>query len=74
LARLDDIPLQLTQLAKGLKDRFNTVEVVQDLEAKQLRDKINDFVPTLVYSSITLATAIQRSFHNVTRIADTSLA
>jgi Caspase domain len=45
-ARLDNIPLQLTQLAKGLKDHFDTVEVVQDLEAKQLRDKINDFVRT----------------------------
>ena len=45
-ARLDDISLQLTQLAKGLKDHFDTVEVVQDLEDKQLRDKINDFVRT----------------------------
>ena len=43
-AQLDTIPLQLKHLEKGLKDHFDTVEVVQDLETTQLRDKINDFL------------------------------
>src|SRR5215467_12742946 len=42
--RLDDIPLQLAQLEKGLKDHFDTVQVVQDLEAIALLGRINDFV------------------------------
>jgi len=41
---LDDIPLQLAQLEKGLKDHFDTVQVVQDLEAIALLGRINDFV------------------------------
>jgi hypothetical protein len=45
--QLDDIPLQLRQLKKGLKDHFDTVDVVQDCEAEQLRQKINGFVRTL---------------------------
>jgi len=43
---LDDIPLQLAQLEKSLKDHFDTVKVVQDLEAIPLFDTINDFVRT----------------------------
>jgi TPR repeat protein len=45
--RLDDIPLQLTQLKKGLdKIHFDDVELVEDLEAVPLLNKINDFVRT----------------------------
>ena len=43
-SNLDDIPLQLEHLEKGLKGHFNTVEKVQDLETTQLRDKIDDFL------------------------------
>jgi hypothetical protein len=43
-AQLGDIPLQLAQLEKGLKEHFDTVEVVQDLEAIPLLARINDFV------------------------------
>jgi Caspase domain/Sel1 repeat len=42
--RLDDIPLQLAQLEKGLKGHFDTVKVLQDLEAIPLLARINDFV------------------------------
>jgi Caspase domain/Sel1 repeat len=42
--QLSDIPLQLAQLATGLKDHFDSVEVVQDLEAITLLARINDFV------------------------------
>jgi hypothetical protein len=42
--QLIDIPLQLAQLEKGLKDHFDTVKVVQDLEAVPLLAAINDFV------------------------------
>jgi invasion protein IalB len=41
---LDDIPLQLTALEMGLRDHFDTVEVVQNLDTEQLRQKINSFV------------------------------
>jgi TPR repeat protein len=41
---LDDIPLQLAQLQKGLKDHFDTVGLVQDSEAIPLLAKINNFV------------------------------
>jgi hypothetical protein len=41
--QLVDIPLQLAQLEKGLKDHFDTVKVVQDLEAVPLLATINDF-------------------------------
>src|SRR5262249_14430028 len=43
-SQLDDIPPQLAQLKKGLGDHFETVKVMQDLEAKQLLDAINDFM------------------------------
>jgi hypothetical protein len=42
--RLDDVPLQLDALAAGLKNHFDTVEVVKDLKIEQLRQKINDFL------------------------------
>src|SRR5947207_1499339 len=42
--QLIDIPLQLTQLEKGLKDHFDTIKVVQNLEAVRLLATINDFV------------------------------
>jgi uncharacterized caspase-like protein len=42
--RLDDVPLQVTALQKGLKDHFDTVEVVQDFETEALRQKINGFL------------------------------
>src|SRR6266446_1855645 len=44
VTRVDDIPLQLAQLEKGLKDHFDTVKVVQDLQANPLLNRINDFV------------------------------
>jgi Caspase domain len=40
---LDDVPLQLAQLENGLKEHFDTVKVVQDLEALPLLNTINDF-------------------------------
>src|SRR5882672_7418000 len=43
---LDDVPLQLTALASGLKAHFETVEIVQNLKAEELRRKINSFVRT----------------------------
>jgi hypothetical protein len=42
--RLDDIPLQLDELAAGLKRHFDTVEVVKDLKIEPLRQKINGFL------------------------------
>jgi hypothetical protein len=42
--RLDDVPLQLDELATGLKSHFDTVEVVKDLKIEPLRQKINDFL------------------------------
>ena len=42
--RLDDVPLQLTQLEKGLKDHFDSVETLSDSDAISLLNKINDFV------------------------------
>ena len=44
--QLDDIPLQLDALQKGLQRHFDTVDVVQDLETEQLRQKINSFLQT----------------------------
>lgn len=41
---LDDVPLQLDELAAGLKDHFDTVEVMKDLTIKSLRQKINGFL------------------------------
>jgi Caspase domain len=42
--QLVDVPLQLDELAKGLKSHFDTVEVVKDLDTDQLRQKINGFL------------------------------
>jgi hypothetical protein len=44
--QLDDIPLQLLTLQKGLKGHFDSIEVISNLKAKELREKINDFVRT----------------------------
>jgi hypothetical protein len=43
-ATLDDIPLQLGALERGLKNHFDTVEVRHNRETEQLRQKINDFL------------------------------
>ena len=45
-AQLGDIPLQLKQLESGLSAHFDRVEVVQDVEAMPLFNKINDIVRT----------------------------
>jgi hypothetical protein len=45
-SQLDDIPLQLEALRKGLLRHFDSVKVEQDLDADQLRQKINGFVRT----------------------------
>jgi hypothetical protein len=42
--QLVDVPLQLDELAGGLKIHFDTVEVVRDLETDPLRQKINMFL------------------------------
>jgi hypothetical protein len=42
--QLVDVPLQLDELAVGLKTHFDTVEVVKDLETDPLRQKINGFL------------------------------
>jgi Caspase domain len=42
--QLVDVPLQLDELARGLKKHFDTVEVVKDLETDPLRQKINGFL------------------------------
>ncbi len=42
--QLDDVPLQLDELAEGIKNHFETVEVVKDLEIDLLRQKINGFL------------------------------
>jgi formylglycine-generating enzyme required for sulfatase activity len=42
--RLDDVPLQLNELAAGLKSHFDTVEVVKDLKIEPLRQKIRGFL------------------------------
>ena len=42
--RLDDVALQVAALEKGLKSHFDKVEVMQNLETDQLRQKINSFV------------------------------
>jgi hypothetical protein len=44
--QLIDIPLQLDALRRGLQGHFDTVQVEQDLEAEQLRQKINGFLRT----------------------------
>jgi hypothetical protein len=42
--RLDDIPLQLDALRKGLEPHFDTVQVEKDLETDQLRAKLTGFL------------------------------
>jgi hypothetical protein len=42
--QLDDIPLQLDALRKGLEAHFDTVQVEEDLETEQLRPKLNAFL------------------------------
>jgi TPR repeat protein len=42
--QLVDVPLQLDELAGGLKIHFDTVEVVRNLETDPLRQKINMFL------------------------------
>jgi hypothetical protein len=39
--QLDDVPVQLDELAKGLQNHFDTVETVKNLETIQLQLKIN---------------------------------
>src|SRR5215470_9417733 len=41
---LVDVPLQLNELEKGLKNHFDTVEVVKALEIDPLRQKIDRFL------------------------------
>src|SRR5215510_6743907 len=45
-AQLDDIPLQLDALRRGLEVHFDDIQVVHDLEAEPLRQAINGFVRT----------------------------
>jgi hypothetical protein len=42
--QLDDIPLQLEALQAGLKDHFETIEVRQDLDARELWQTIDHFI------------------------------
>jgi formylglycine-generating enzyme len=42
--QLDDIPLQLEALQTGLKDHFETIEVRQNLDARQLWQTIDRFI------------------------------
>ena len=42
--QLVDVPLQLDELAEGLKIHFDTVDVARDLETAPLRQKINTFL------------------------------
>jgi Caspase domain len=44
--QLDDIPLQIDALRRGLQGHFDDVDVALDLETEQLRQKINGFVRT----------------------------
>jgi TPR repeat protein len=41
---LDDVSLQLAALERGLKNHFDSVEVVRNLEAEQLRQKLSGFL------------------------------
>jgi TPR repeat protein len=45
-AQLDDIPLQLDALQRGLQGHFDTIQVKQNLETEQLRQTIHSFVRT----------------------------
>jgi hypothetical protein len=42
--QLNDVPLQLDELSKGLRRHFDTIEVVKNLETEQLRQKVNGFL------------------------------
>jgi Caspase domain/Sel1 repeat len=44
--QLDDVPLQLNALRRGLRDHFDSVEVAADLELEELRETINAFLRT----------------------------
>jgi hypothetical protein len=44
--RLDDIPLQLEPLQRGLQGHFDTIQVAKDLKTEQLRQTISNFVRT----------------------------
>jgi cyclase len=78
--RLDDVPLQLDELAAGLKSHFDTVQVAKDLKIEPLRQRINGFLRSYGNDSnarlfiFTRATAIPSPFSNTMRIADTSPA
>jgi hypothetical protein len=41
---LDDVPLQLKGLKKGLDDHFDKVDVVENLRTEELRQRINQFI------------------------------
>jgi len=41
---LDDVPLELEALRKGLHDHFDSVEVAINLETEKLRQRITDFL------------------------------
>src|SRR2546425_1219929 len=45
-AQLDDIPLQLDALRRGLELHFDNIQVVSNIEAEQLWQTINSFVRT----------------------------
>jgi TPR repeat protein len=45
-AQLDDVPLQIEALRKGLLGHFDDVQVEQDLDIEQLRQKIDGFLRT----------------------------
>jgi hypothetical protein len=45
-SRLEDIPLQLDALRRGLQSHFDSVQVEKDLETDPLRIKINAFLRT----------------------------
>jgi hypothetical protein len=47
--QLTKVPMELNELAKGLRDHFDTVEVAADLEAEQLRFRIIDFITSYGY-------------------------
>src|SRR5262245_42098465 len=45
-ARLDDVPLQLDALKRGLQTHFDTVDVKQNLDSDSLRQTIDGFLRT----------------------------
>jgi hypothetical protein len=44
--QLDDVPLQLDALRRGLRGHFDTVDVASDLETEKLRQTITGFLQT----------------------------